>query len=419
MKKPIPKWVYVSSGVAGLIGLAALVWRLIVGIKITWLSSSVPWGAWVAFYIYFIGLSAGSFLFSTLIYVFGQKNVEKAGRLALLSAVFALVTGLAFVWMDLGHPWRFLNVFIHWNYTSVLAWESLFYIFYIVIVLLETWLLMRYDLAELRDRSTGWRKSFYQLVAAGTPTPRSSEEKQRLYRRSLRWAAILGAIGIPVAIGVHGGTGAIFAVVKARPYWYSPIFPIIFLVSALVSGAALMTFLYAFLGDRNDPEYKSIVQSLATWFILFLSIDLLLMLAEFLVGYYGGIPDHIKVLDAILFGPYWYVFWFGQMGLAVLVPILIYIFKRDSVFWLAVAGLSGVIGIISVRFNLVIPAFVTPPIPGLEHVFDNHPRLAFSYFPSPGEWVTSIGMIAFVIFLFTLAYGLLPMFEQNNEVGAS
>jgi molybdopterin-containing oxidoreductase family membrane subunit len=53
---------------------------------------------------------------------------------------------------------------------------------------------------------------------------------------------------------VHKGTGAIFAVVKARPYWYSPIVPVIFLVSALVSGAGLMTFLYAFFGDRTFDE---------------------------------------------------------------------------------------------------------------------------------------------------------------------
>ena len=43
-------------------------------------------------------------------------------------------------------------------------------------------------------------------------------------------------IGIPVALGVHGGTGAIFAVVKARPAWYSPIVPLVFIISALASG---------------------------------------------------------------------------------------------------------------------------------------------------------------------------------------
>ncbi|RMI16972.1 MAG: molybdopterin oxidoreductase, partial [Calditrichaeota bacterium] len=79
-------WLTVVTGLLGLIGVASVIYRLLAGMKVTWLSSSVPWGMWVAFYIYFIGLSAGSFLFSTLIYVFGQKELEKAGRLALLSA---------------------------------------------------------------------------------------------------------------------------------------------------------------------------------------------------------------------------------------------------------------------------------------------------------------------------------------------
>lgn len=404
------KGLTVLTGILGLVGIGAVIVRLMEGMKVTWLTSNVPWGMWVAFYIYFIGLSAGSFLFSTLIYVFGQKNLEKAGRMALLSAVLALVAGLLFVWIDLGHPWRFLNVFLHWNYTSVLAWEILFYVFYIACIFAELWYLMRCDLALIRDRSSGLKRAIFNILALGWKCPETQMQYAVCHRQSLRMTAILGAIGIPLAIGVHGGTGAIFAVVKARPYWYSPIFPIIFLVSALVSGAGLMTFLYAWLGDKKDPDYKRIVKDLATWLILFLGIDILLMIAELLVGFYGGIPDHEAVWHQIMFGDYWYVFWIGQVGLTILVPILVYLFKRDSVFWLGLAGFSVVVGIVSVRFNLVIPAFVTPPIPHLNEAFHGL-RYAFEYFPSLLEWVSSIGLISFVFFLFLVAYQNLPVFE--------
>lgn len=403
-------WFIWLSGLGGLIGISAVIYRLVQGMKVTWLTSSVPWGMWVAFYIYFIGLSAGSFLFSTLIYVFGQKDIEKAGRMALISAVMALIAGLFFVWLDLGHPWRFLNVFLHWNYTSVLAWEILFYVFYILVIFGELWYLMRCDLSLLRDQSTGFKRSLYRILSLGWICPKTRGEYEACHRQTLRMTIILGTIGIPLAIGVHGGTGAIFAVVKARPYWYSPIFPIIFLVSALVSGAGLMTFLYAFWGDKKSDDHGEIVKKLATWMILFLGIDIILMIAELLVGLYGGIPDHVEVFHKIMFGPYWYMFWIGQIGLTIFVPILIYIFSRNSIFWLGLSGLAVVIGIISVRFNLVIPAFVTPPIPGLEKVY-NHFRLMFEYFPSLTEWVTSIGIISFVVFLFALAYRFFPLFE--------
>jgi molybdopterin-containing oxidoreductase family membrane subunit len=114
------------------------------------------------------------------------------------------------------------------------------------------------------------------------------------------------------------------------------------------------------------------------------------------------------VWKAIILGPYWYVFWVGQVGMAMVLPIIIYLVKRDSPFFLATAGLITVVGIVSVRFNLVIPAFVTPPIPGLENVYHNE-RLLFEYFPSPIEWVSSIGMISLIVFLFALAYRILPV----------
>lgn len=408
------KWLMIITGIGGLIGVTAVGYRLLVGIKVTWLTSSVPWGMWVAFYIYFIGLSAGSFLFSTLIYVFRQTELERAGRLALLSAVLALVAGLFFVWIDLGHPFRIINVALYWNKTSVLAWEILFYNFYILCVFAELWFLMRCDLAWLRDNARGWKKTLYSILALGWQCPTTPQRFQSCHRQSLKITAILGAIGIPLAIGVHGGTGAIFAVVKARPYWYSPIFPIIFLVSALVSGAGLMTFLYAVFGDRRAADYKPTIQKLATWLILFLSIDALLMFTELLVGIYGAVPDHIAVWNQIMFGEYWYVFWIGQVGFTMLIPMLLYITKRSSPFWMGLAGLAVAGGIVSVRFNLVIPAFVTPPIPNLEDVL-RHFRLLFEYFPSPMEWISSLGIISLVVFLFLVAYKYLPMFELVTE----
>ncbi|RMF55450.1 MAG: molybdopterin oxidoreductase [Calditrichaeota bacterium] len=405
------KWLTILTGILGTIGVASVIYRLIAGMKITWLSSSVPWGMWVALYIYFIGLSAGSFLFSTLIYVFGQKELEKAGRLALLSAVLALVAGLFFVWIDLGHPFRIINIAFHWNSSSVLAWEILFYVFYITCVFAELWFLMRCDLAYMRDQSHGFKKKVYKLLALGWQCPTTIGSFRACHSQSLRVTAILGAIGVPLAIGVHGGTGAIFAVVKARPYWYSPIFPIIFLVSALVSGAGLMTFLYAFLGDKKAPDHHRIVLKLSQWLMLFLGVDVLLMITELLVGIYGSIPDHIAVWNQIMFGEYWYVFWIGQMGLTVLTPILFFVLKKGSTFWMGMGGLAVATGIISVRFNLVIPAFVTPPIPHLDEVM-NHIRLSFEYFPSPMEWISSIGIIALVVFFFLQAYKFLPVFEH-------
>lgn len=406
---------YTILSFLSLVGIIALGVRLVYGMKVTALTSPIPWGMWVAVYIYFIGLSAGSFLLSTLIYVFGMHQYEKVGRMALLSALFALIAGLLFVWIDLGHPERFWYVFSRWHHTSVLAWEILFYLFYIVAITCELWFLMRCDLASLAEQERGFRQRVYRLLSLGFRCPRDVQEFQRCHAQSLRVVRFFGIIGIPVAIGVHGGTGAIFAVVAARPYWYSPLFPIIFLVSALASGAGLMTFLYSLLG-RRDEEYDRIVKGMANLALLFISVDALLLASEFLVGLYGGIPEHVEVYHQILFGPFPYTFWVGQLLLATLVPVVLISFKgtRQSPFWLGVAGLSMVIGIVAVRLNLVIPAMVIPLLKGLDTAFIQ-PRWNYFYFPSFWEWTSTIGLIALIVVSFSIAYEVLPVYSKVEE----
>ena len=57
-------------------------------------TSYIPWGLWVALYVYFIGLSAGSFLVSALVYVLGMKRLEPLGKLALFTALVTLLAAL-------------------------------------------------------------------------------------------------------------------------------------------------------------------------------------------------------------------------------------------------------------------------------------------------------------------------------------
>ncbi len=402
---------FLLSAVA-VIGLSALALRLVYGMKTTNLTSELAWGMWVACYIYFIGLSAGSFLMSSLVYVFNMHEYEKLGRVALVSALFALFAGMTFVWIDLGHPWRAWHVFAYWQSSSVLAWESLFYIFYIIIILAELRLLMRCELARAAADGTGFRRTVCKLLSVGFQCPADKEQYEACHAQSIKWVHRLGIIGIPVAIGVHGGTGALFAVVAAKPYWFSGLFPIIFLVSALVSGTGLMLFLYAFLGKR-DEDHPKILAGLARFMVTFIALDILLISSDLLVGFYGAIPEHVEILKTLLFGPYWYVFWIGEVGMVMVLPQIIANYRKtkNSPTWLGIAGLSIVIGIVAVRLNLVIPAYIIPQLPGLDTAYVDH-RLLYSYFPSLLEWSSSMGVIAAATLGFLVVSNLLPVFEE-------
>ena len=397
------------------VGFWALGTRFLDGMSVTNLTSYFSWGLWVVFYIFFIGLSAGSFLLSTMIYVFKMHALERVGRLSLLSALFSLIAGLMFVLIDLGHPERFWHTLVYRNMSSVLEWEINFYLLYILLVLGELWLVMRDDLSAMATNEKGMRGTIGKILSLRYRTAPTQAGLAKQAHTAERWVKILGIIGIPMALGVHGGTGSIFAVQIAKPYWNSSIVPIIFIVSALVSGSALVTCLYSFFGEK-DAEKPNVLASLSNLLILFVGVDLILVFAEFLIGLYSGIPQDMQSLKAVVAGQYGPIFWIGQIGLAAVLPILLISLSRKngSTILKGLAGLSTVIGIIAVRINLILQAYVSPQISGLEKAYVDS-RLVYSYFPSSIEILSSIGIIAIVVLLFSIAWELLPIVSKSSH----
>ena len=390
---------WIALGVVAVVGLAAIFIRAQAGLQVSNLTTLVPWGLWVALYIYFIGLSAGSFLISTMIYVFGIKRFEPIGRIALFSAFISLCTGLVFIFLDLGHMERFWTVFVNRSSTSVLEWEIHFYNLYLVIMLAELWLLMRRDLIR-KGGETGLVGLVCRLLAFG-----SKDLSDESAEKDMRMVKILGTLGVPVALGVHGGTGAIFAVVKARPYWNTGLFPLIFIVSALASGGALLTFIYAFFG-RKDNQHIELTTALGKMVAGFLALDLIFLSSELLVGLYSNIPDHAAAYQSIMFGPSWFVFWIVQLTLGALIPFFLILNKRtgNSPGWIGMASALVVIGIVGVRLNIVIPPFTVALMPGLNAAY---PLERFSTFEFIGFPALLFGA---AIFIFILAAGMIIRF---------
>jgi len=390
------------------IGGIAIFSRIQGGLAVSNLTSATPWGAWVAFYIFFVGLSAGSFLLSTMVFVFKMEQYEKVGRDALLVAILSMVLAMGFILLDLGKMGRFLNTLIYWNYTSVLAWEVRFYVLYIALLVAELYYSMRQDLIRVA-KGTGWQAAVARFASLGSVD--LSEESRKRDHRMLK---ILGAIGIPLAIfGVHGGTGSIFAVAKARVFWNSGLFPVIFVVSALVSGTALLMAIYAIrskvMGRQADKE---MLKSMAGLLSLFLLVDVGLEFYEFFVGAYGLEHQELATIGTIFSGPFSWSFWGVQMFLGVVIPLYIIFNKKykESVNALTWAAVLVVIGILGVRFNIVVPALIVPVMEGLPWGY---------YYPTLVEWASSAGVIAFGLFLYTMAVKALPMDSLTEELGRS
>ena len=363
--------------------------------------SVIPWGLWVAAYIFFIGLSAGSFLISALVFVFGVKRFESIGRIALFQALITLTLALLAIWVDLGHMGRAFNVFAYANFKSPMAWMIWLYTAYFVLLAVELWFLLRRDLV-VGAQGTGGRAKFYKILSLGARA--TSDESVTRDRKVVK---VLATIGVPVAIMFHGGVGALFGVVAARPGWNSGLFPILFLLSALASGGALLMIVSAIFQGGYRRNADTIV-ALGRLVLALLVLDVIFQLSEWLVAGYGNVPGHVEGLKLIFAGPYWWVFWVWQLALGTAIPIIILATKRGrSARWAALAGGLIAIGFMGVRLNFVIPALATEEVKGLTSAVDNA-RISTDYFPSLMEWSVTLGIVGLGLLLFGLGEYLLP-----------
>lgn len=373
---------YAALTAAIVAGAWAFADRLTEGLRVTNLTSGSPWGAWVALYIYFVGLSAGAFLLSSVVYVFGMRRFEQVGRAALLTAIVCMWAALGFIGLDLGRLDRALYPMLFFNWVSPLAWEVRFYVAYIALLSAELWLAVALHRGKVADRV-----------------------------RTERWLRILGTVGIPLAIfGVHGGTGTIFAVVKARGMWFGGLFPVIFVMSALVSGTALLALVQYLraraAGERPDA---GLLQGLGTMLLAFLFIEAGLQFYEYLVPLLAFHAHDREIMELMAFGPMAWSFWLGQVGLGLVLPIVILTSarRRSSPGWVAAAAAVVVVGILAVRFNMVLPPQIIPVMEGLPA---NH------YVPTWNEWLLSVGLIGAAAFGYSLVAELLPIHDRHREV---
>ena len=376
---------YGFLGLLVLAGGIAFFFRMTQGLAVTNLSSTTPWGAWVAFYIFFVGLSAGAFLLSSLVYVFGMYQFERIGRAALLSAIISMGVALAFIAVDLGRIDRSALPLVFFHWTSPLSWEVRFYIIYIILLSAELAIAIRLH--------RGLSKSAVRA------------------QRRLR---ILGTIGIPLAIfGVHGGTGTIFAVLKARGMWFGGLFPVIFVVSAMVSGTALLAVIHyaQSRGSGRRPD-AGLMKGLATVLAGVLCVDLGLMFYEFIVPLLAFQAHDGDVIRVMTLGPMWWSFWIIQLLAGMIIPLAVLLTPRLRARpgVVATAAALVVVGIVGVRFNIVVP----PLIPG---VMDGLP--AGYYLPSLVEWVLSLGLIAGGAAAYSLISQLLPIHDHDDVAEAN
>jgi molybdopterin-containing oxidoreductase family membrane subunit len=396
--------IWIALAVVGALGVVE---RFVHGHDAAAYGSYIVWGLWVSAYIYFIGLSAGAFLLSSLIYVFGVRQLERVGKISLFVAIITLFMALVSILFDLGRMERFYRVFTAPSFTSMMAWMVWLYAGYFLLLLVEMWFALRPDLARWATE-TGWRGFIGRTLALSKKplTPVQLEND----RGWLRW---LGTFGIPLAVAFHGGVGALFGTVSARAYWHAPLVPILFLTGALVSGGALMAFVVATFWPNRDAGWREAVSYLGQAVLVLLVFDLLLEWAEFSIPMWYRVRHEFELLKQVMFGEFWWVFWIVHILLGSAIPLALLIFARYRPWAVGLAGMLIAVSFMAVRLNIVIPGLIAPNLRELQTAFI-HPRLAFQYVPSFFEWQVTFAMIALGIAIFFLGCKLLPLREERR-----
>jgi molybdopterin-containing oxidoreductase family membrane subunit len=393
------------------VGVPAWWDRIINSLRDVNFGTIVPWGLWEAGYIYFVGLSAGAFLISSLVYVFGVKRFERIGRLAVFTALVTLLMALILIWAGLGHFERVWHLLVYPNFRSLLGFISWLYMGYFLLLLAELWFLLRRDLVAGKTGS-GAKATLYRILSLG-----SQDLSERAVARDRRVVRVLATIGVPVAIMFHGGVGTLFAVVIARPLWNTGLFPILFLVSALVSGGALLTVIAAVFQD-GWTRNRDVIMSLGTMVLALMLLDVLFQVSEWLIALYGQVPGHLESFNLIVRGPYWWVFWGVQVVIGTLVPVLLLALPtRRNPRWVTLAALLITVGFAAVRLNIVVPGLAIEEIRGLSAAVASR-RLTTDYFPSLMEWSIAAGVVGLGLLLFGLGELLLPKEEEVGHVPA-
>lgn len=236
----------------------------------------VWWSLMIVMYPYVTGLVAGAFVVSSLYHVFGREELRPIAKLSLVGSLAFLLFAPVPLLLHLGHPERALNIVITPNFTSAMAAFGMIYTFYLILVCLEIWLVYRKDIVDKARKSRGWKRWIWSMIALGVYD--TSEESLKIDHRA---TIILAAVGIPSACILHGYVGFMFGSVKANYWWSTPLMPVIFLCSAIMSGIAMVVILYMALQAITGKKINGdCMQALSRYLWLFMIMTVTLELLE-------------------------------------------------------------------------------------------------------------------------------------------
>ncbi len=337
----------------------------------------IYWTIQIVMYPLMTGLVAGAFVLSSLYHVFGVKQLKEIARFSLVFSFALLPAATLPLLLHLQQPKRALEIMLTPHFTSAIAAFGVVFTTYTLIVGSEIWFVYRRYFVETAralldkaERTFGesFRFRLYALLTLG-----ARDISHEALEKDERAVKVLAGIGIPVACFLHGYAGFIFGSVKANALWMTPLMPVIFICSAVVSGVALSIVTYIATMElrriiiarkrRFEPtlplpeELKSVEMQVVAitvkYLLMFLILAITLELLDLIFRGYTAVKSW-DILRSVIYGKDFVNIFVLQYGLGNLVPFILFLLPRPTLKRVVAGTLLVLLGVFMMRWNVVI-----------------------------------------------------------------
>ncbi len=334
----------------------------------------IYWSIQIVMYPLMTGLVAGAFVLSSLYHVFGLEDLKDMAKFSLVFSFALLIVAPMPLMFHLQQPQRGMEVFFTPHFTSAISAFGIVFFSYSIIVASEIWFVYRKFFVEqsiaLKGKD-GIGNSLKQLLYS-VLTLGAFDIGEKALHKDEKAIKILAGIGIPVACFLHGYAGFIFGSVKANALWMTPLMPVIFIMSAIVSGIALCMLTYIVIMEWRKFRIKrsrkpgdmitvkevggaeiNLVRTTSKYLIGFMIAAITLEILDLIFRGYTAVKSW-DILRSIIYDRDFVSIFILQYTLGYLVPFIMLLLPRLTIKRTAVALVLVIFGVFMMRWNVVI-----------------------------------------------------------------
>ena len=373
----------VSAAVA-ILGIALWIVQLSGGMIQTAMRNLDSWGLYITLFMFFVGLSAGGLIISSVPRAFGIKGFGGIGKVAVMTSIAATVGAIAFVVVDLGQPLRVWELFAYSNLGSPLMWDIVVLMVYLILSCVYLWA---------------------QVWA----------EKGEVSAAALR---AISVVALVCAVLVHSVTAWIFGLQQSHEMWHTALLAPWFVSSALVCGTGLVMCAAVALRATGYLEWgQANLVKLAKLLAVFVLVDLYFFGCDLLTEAFPA-AGGMAVVNLLVSGPLAPFFW-GEIVLSVVAIVFCAVPSLRTTPLMATAGIAAILAILCKRCQLLVGGFQIPNIdmpavltPFTVTNWEGNMTTAYAgmvYWPTPLEFGIALGVVGLFFLVLFLGLKFLPL----------